>query len=82
MDDFPEDVNWRLIVANLRRKGLSYAEIGLQTGFSTEMVRQMESEVYYPPFLSIIKLLDLHLSVCPEKHMTIGVRYPEEGEAA
>lgn len=80
MDDFPEDLHWRMIVSNLRKKGMSYSHIAQETGFSVADLRQMESETYYPPFISIIKLLDLHLTKCPEQHMKIGVRYPEEAE--
>ena len=77
MTGLPEDINWRLIVSNLRRAGWDHAGIAYETGFTVAEIRQMESEVYYPPYLSIIKLLDLHVSECPSKHHQIGIMYPE-----
>lgn len=77
MKDLPEDINWRLIISNLRRAGWDHSRIAYETGFTLAEVRQMEAEVYYPPYLSIIKLLDLHVSECPSKHHMIGIMYPE-----
>ena len=76
---YPDDINWKLIVGNLRRKGLTYAQVAMETGFSVGELRQMESEIYYPPYLNIMKLLDMHHSFCPGKHQEVGnVSYEEE----
>lgn len=79
MKDYPEDIHWRMIVSNLKRKGWTYQKIAKETGFSVKNLSEMESETYYPPYLSIIKLLDLHVSECPDRHLRVGVMSPEEG---
>ena len=56
--DYPKDIHWRMIVANLRASGMSYIDIATRTGFSNKELAEMESEVYYPPYISIMKLLD------------------------
>ena len=71
--DYPEDIHWRMLVANLRASGMTYVDIATKTGFSTKELAEMESEVYYPPYISIMKLLDLHYERCPKGHRRIGV---------
>jgi hypothetical protein len=80
MKSYPEDIHWWIIVRNLRMAGLSYQEMANETGFTVHELVQMESEVLYPPYLSIIKLLDLHLLRCPSRHRSIGIMNPEEAE--
>jgi lambda repressor-like predicted transcriptional regulator len=75
--DYPEDVHWHLIVRNLRQAGMTYGQIAEETGFMPKALQEMESEVYYPPYLSIIKLLDLHITKCPSKHLKVGIINPE-----
>ena len=72
MRELPEDLNWRYMVANLRQKGMTHSHISLKTGFTVQQIRQMESEVYYPPYLSILKLVDLHFDMCEGQHNRIG----------
>ena len=72
--DYPEDINWRLLVSNLRLSGMAYKDIAMQTGFSIKELAEMESEVYYPPYISIMKLLDLHYEKYPMGHNRVGVR--------
>lgn len=59
---------------------MTYKDIAMETGFAISELREMEMEEYWPPFLSIIKLLDLHVARCPNRHKNIGVIYPEELE--
>jgi len=80
--NYPDEINWRLIVGNLRRSGLTYATVAMETGFSVGELRQMESEVYYPPYISIMKLLDLHHEKCPGKHELIANHSIEEKETS
>lgn len=69
---YPEDIHWRRVVSNLRNSGLSHQEIAMETGFSVKDLALMESEVYYPPYLSIMKLIDLHYERCEGRHGMIG----------
>lgn len=75
--DLPEDIHWNKIVSNLKGKGWTLREIAYETGFTEGELAQMENELYFPPYLPIIQLLDLHVSVCPEKHRNIGVKDAE-----
>jgi len=78
MSDFPEEILWDSIVKNLMDEGLSPKDIAFETGFLEDQVWQMARDEYHPPYLSIIKLLDLHVETCPRKHHQIGIRSPEE----
>jgi hypothetical protein len=63
-----------MIVANLRASGMNYIDIAMKTGFSTKELAGMESETFYPPYISIMKLLDLHYERCPKGHRRIEVK--------
>ena len=78
--EYPEDLNWSFMIKNLQRTGLTLPAIAQETGFTLVELGEMEREEYYPPYLSIIKLLDLHLMRCPGQHMRAGVVYAETGE--
>lgn len=80
MDDYPEDLHWSLMVKNLKRAGLTLLDIARETGFTLVELGEMERKEYYPPYLSIIKLLDLHLMKCPTSHKRVGITYAELGE--
>lgn len=73
-----EEIKWRQIISNLRVHGLSYVEISMLTGFTCAEVIKMHNGDYEPPYLAIIKLLDLHLDACPTRHNMVGIKSPEE----
>lgn len=77
---YPDEIRWYKMVKNLKKAGMSLVDIAAETGFSVSDLNAMEQELYEPPYLSIIKLLDLHLSRCPNNHKMIGVLSPEEFE--
>lgn len=70
----PEEIKWHRIVRNLKAAGLTYGEIGLQTGFTSSQLMAMEDESFVPDWISILKLLDLHLELCPNRHPSIVVK--------
>lgn len=78
--DYPEDINWASMVKNLQRAGMTLPAIAKETGFTLVELGEMEREEYFPPYLSIIKLLDLHLMQCPTEHRRVGITYAELGE--
>lgn len=73
-----EEIKWPQMISNLRGTGLSYIEISMLTGFTSAEIARMHTGDYEPPYLPIIKLLDLHLDSCPKKHKTVGIKCPEE----
>ena len=73
-----EEIKWQKMISNLRESGLSYIEISMLTGFTSAEIARMHSGDYEPPYLPIIKLLDLHLDACPNKHTKVGIKCPEE----
>jgi len=77
---YPDEIRWYKMVKNLKKTGMSLVDIAAETGFSVSDLNAMEQELYEPPYLPIIKLLDLHLSRCPNNHKSIGVLSPEEFE--
>lgn len=76
----PEEIRWDRMINNLLSAGLSYFEIGQATGFTSTQIKQMKEGSYEPPYLPMIKLLDLHLTACPQRHLSIGIRSPEDIE--
>ena len=78
--DYPEDFNWSFMVKNLERSGMTLPTIARETGFTLVELGEMKREEYYPPYLSIIKLLDLHFMQCPGLHMRAGAVYSETGK--
>ena len=66
-------VNWKLLVKNLMnaRIGMNQAasRIGVPTGFLQPIWLGHAEE---PAFSVGIKLLDLHLDVCPKQHAELG----------
>ena len=73
-----EEIKWQQMISNLRGTGLSYIEISMLTGFTSAEVALMHSGEYEPPYLPIIKLLDLHLDACPTRHNMVGIKSLEE----
>jgi predicted transcriptional regulator len=73
-----EEIKWQQMISNLRVAGLSYIEISMLTGFTSAEIAQMHKGDYEPPYLQIIKLLDLHLDACPTRHNMVGIKCPEE----
>jgi len=73
-----EEIKWSSMISNLRIAGLSYIEISMLTGFTSAEIAKMHAGDYEPPYLPIIKLLDLHLDACPHKHKSVGIKSPEE----
>lgn len=72
MNRYPDDLHWWIIVRNLRQSGLSLQEIASETGFNVKELVQMESETFYPPYVSIMKLIDLHHDRCASRHHSIA----------
>jgi lambda repressor-like predicted transcriptional regulator len=68
----PEEIKWGPLVSNLRVAGWSLQDLAMETGFTVSQLHQMQMGDYEPPFLPIIKLLDLHLVECPKKHRKIA----------
>jgi predicted transcriptional regulator len=69
---YPEEILWRALIRNLRNRGLSQVDIAMQTGFNRTDIALMEQGAYEPPFLSILKLLDLHHDLCRGRHHLIS----------
>lgn len=65
-------INWQMLAINIRSSGLSLAKasekIGRHNGFVSQLAR---GDVQEPSFSDGMKLLDLHLDRCPEKHQGI-----------
>jgi len=64
-------IDWELTIKNLRKKRLSYKEISMETGFSITDLKDMENGDFVPPWISCLKVLDLHLEHCPSRHTAI-----------
>ena len=77
MSQYPDEIRWARIIRNLKKDGMTLQEISQETGFSVRKLWDMEAESYDTEYLSIIKLLDLHVSRCPEKHLKVGVQPAE-----
>jgi lambda repressor-like predicted transcriptional regulator len=75
--NYPDEIRWARIIRNLKKSGMTLQEIAQETGFSVRKLWDMEAESYDTEYLSIIKLLDLHVSRCPEKHLKVGVQPAE-----
>jgi lambda repressor-like predicted transcriptional regulator len=69
MNRIPEDILWSSVVRNLRKKGWTYNQLAQETGFTVVELREMEDEEWSPPWISSLKLLDLHVDHCPENHV-------------
>ena len=55
----PETFDWPTIVTSLTKAGLPISYIASKTGFSITELRDMQSGVWEPQWISILKLLDM-----------------------
>ena len=56
----PETFDWPTIVTSLTKTGLPISYIASKTGFSITELRDMQSGVWEPQWISILKLLDMY----------------------
>lgn len=64
-------IDWELTIKNLRKSGLTYKDISMETGFCITDLKDMETGDFVPQWISCLKVLDLHLEHCPARHKTI-----------
>jgi transposase-like protein len=64
------NLNWQMIVLNIRTAGLPVAAIARKIGMEPETLRRCATgeAKKEPEFSKGLALLELHLSVCPDKH--------------
>lgn len=56
----PETFDWPTIVTSLTKTGLPLTYISSKTGFTVTELRNMQSGVWEPQWISILKLLDMY----------------------
>ena len=59
MNKIPETFDWPTIVSTLTKTGLPLTYIAGKTGFTVTELRSMQSGIWEPQWISILKLLDL-----------------------
>ena len=65
-------IDWRVVVVNLRRAGLSSAAVGRRIGRDPSMIRRLGRREKAEPLFSVgMALLDLHEHVCYEEHKRV-----------
>lgn len=63
------NVDWSLIVTNLRGAGMSARGIARKCGTSAQTVSMLQQGTQVEPkFSQGMKLLDLHYALCPDRH--------------
>ncbi len=66
------DIDWQALVLAIRAEGLSIKGIARRTGVSEYSIGFLSrGEVKEPRFGLGIALLELHLTMCPERHATV-----------
>lgn len=63
-------ISWRIVLLNLRHAGLPTAEVARKVGMSTSGLLSIANGEALEPrrFEVCLRLLDLHLDHCPERH--------------
>jgi transposase-like protein len=64
------NLNWQTIVLNIRTAGVPVSAIARKIGMEPEALRRCATgeAKKEPRFSEGLALLDLHLSICPDKH--------------
>jgi hypothetical protein len=63
------NLDWSQLVTNLRGAGMSARGIARKCGMEPQTISRLQAGVQYDPRWSQgMALLDLHLSLCPDKH--------------
>ena len=67
----PAMINWQRVAMNLSRH-MSLETAAKRTRLNADHLRRLyRGEVEEPRFNSGVRLLDLHLDVCPERHSEV-----------
>ena len=62
-------INWPRLILNLRAAGMTGKEIARAVGYRGESsVYRVLNDGIEPKFATALRLLDLHLDKCPERH--------------
>jgi hypothetical protein len=62
-------INWQRVTLNLRKSCGSLSQVHRRTGVDVQHLRRLaRGEVKDPRFTAGVRLLDLHLDVCPNEH--------------
>lgn len=73
-------IDWQKVVLNLRRHG-SLETIARRVGSDGRHLRRLaRGEVEQPRFNTGVRLLDLHLDLCGDRHGTRHIGAPGAGE--
>ncbi len=64
-------IKWDTAVLNLRGKGWTYKRIGVRVGVTEAAVSKWVAAKSEPRIGPAMRLLDLHLDVCQDKHMDL-----------
>lgn len=62
-------IDWQKLVLNLRREGLSCAAVARKIGRNESAVQRIaRGDAKTVAFEDGVRLLDLHLDLCPDRH--------------
>jgi hypothetical protein len=62
-------IDWQKCVLNIRNEGLAAHRIAKKCGMDAVTAQRLaRGEIKEPRFSQGLKLLDLHLGICPDKH--------------
>lgn len=69
-------ISWRTVILNLRRAGLPTTEVARKVGMSASGLLAIANGGALEPrrFEVCLRLLDLHLDHCPERHTLEALR--------